>query len=104
MFVSRLPRLLALICTGVGMSVVGLIIPNIVAIFKGDKIRGSLLDVALFGAAYVILCDIIGRLVITPFELPIDLISGIIGSIIFLALMFKKLSYKKAPKEVKTIA
>ena len=85
------------------ISYVGLIIPNIVAIFKGDKIRGSLLDVALFGAAYVILCDIIGRLVIAPFELPIDLISGIIGSVIFLVLMFKKLSHKKPKKEAKSI-
>ncbi len=63
--------------------------------FRGDKIRESLIDIALFGALYVLICDIIGRVAIAPYELPIDLISGIIGSIIFLVLMFKKLSPKK---------
>lgn len=94
----------SIVVTVGSISYVGLIIPNIVAIFKGDKIRGSLLDVALFGVAYVILCDIIGRIIIAPFELPIDLISGVIGSMIFLVLMFKKLSHKKPKKEVKVVA
>lgn len=83
------------------ISYIGLIIPNIVAIFKGDKIKGSLIDVALFGAAYVLLCDIIGRIVIYPYELPIDLISGIVGSIVFLALMFKRLNGKNIKKKEK---
>ncbi len=77
------------------VSYIGLIIPNLVAMFRGDKIKESLLDVALFGALYVLVCDIIGRVVISPYELPIDLISGIIGSIVFLVMMFKRLSPKK---------
>ena len=80
------------------VSYIGLIIPNLVAMFRGDKIRESLVDIALFGALYVLICDMIGRVAIAPYELPIDLISGIIGSIIFLILMFKKLSPKKRKK------
>lgn len=88
----------SIVVTVGSISYIGLIVPNIVAIFKGDKIRGSLLDVALFGAAYVLICDIIGRVIIHPYELPIDLISGIIGSIIFLVLMFNKLGGRRNKK------
>ncbi len=77
------------------ISYIGLIVPNIVAMFRGDKIRGSILDVGVFGALFVLICDIIGRVVIQPYEMPIELISGIIGSIIFIALLFKRLSAGK---------
>jgi iron complex transport system permease protein len=70
----------------------GLIVPNIISMFKGDKIRGSLLDVALFGAVFVLICDMIGRLIIFPYELPINLIIGIIGSIIFIGLLLRRLN------------
>lgn len=66
------------------ISYIGLIVPNIVAMFKGDKIRGTLIDTALFGAIFVLVCDMIGRIVIKPYELPIELIVGILGSIIFI--------------------
>ena len=59
------------------ISYIGLIVPNIVAMFKGDKIRGTLIDTALFGAIYVLVCDMIGRIVIKPYELPIELSVGI---------------------------
>ena len=54
------------------ISYIGLIVPNIVAMFKGDKIRGTLVDTALFGAIFVLVCDMIARVVIAPYELPID--------------------------------
>ena len=53
--------------------------------FKGDKIRGTLMDTALFGAVFVLGCDMIGRVVIAPYELPIELIVGILGSLIFVS-------------------
>ncbi len=81
------------------ISYIGLIVPNIVSMFKGDKIRGSIWDVALFGALFVLLCDVIGRIVIQPYEMPIELISGIIGSIIFIFLLFKRLSPGKVKKK-----
>lgn len=70
----------------------GLIIPNIVSMFKGDKIRGSLLDTALFGAVFVLACDIIGRLVIYPYEIPINLTVGVLGSLIFIGLLAHRLN------------
>ena len=81
------------------ISYVGLIVPNIIAMFKGDKIRGSILDVALFGALYLLICDIIGRILIPPFEMPIELVSGIIGSIIFLVMLYLRLNPSRKTKK-----
>ena len=75
------------------ISYIGLIVPNIVAMFKGDKIRGTLVDTALFGANFVLVCDLIGRVVIAPYELPIELIVGIIGSLLFILLLLYRLKH-----------
>ena len=75
------------------ISYIGLIIPNIVAMFKGDKIRGTLIDTALLGALFVLIADMIARVVIMPYELPIELIVGIIGSILFIAMLIYKLNH-----------
>ena len=67
--------------------------PNIVAMFKGDKIRGTLIDTALVGALFVLVCDMIGRTVIMPYELPIELIIGILGSLIFIVMLIYRLNH-----------
>lgn len=77
------------------ISYIGLIVPNIVAMFKGDKIRGTLIDTALFGALFVLICDIIGRVIIMPYELPIELIVGVVGSILFVLLLLYRLKHGK---------
>ena len=84
----------ASVVTVVGqISYIGLIIPNIVAMFKGDKIRGTLVDTALMGALFVLVCDMLARTVISPYELPIELIVGIIGSVMFIAMLIYKLNH-----------
>ena len=65
------------------ISYIGLIVPNLVAMIKGDKIRGTLIDTAVFGALFVLICDMFGRVIIYPYELPIELIIGVLGSLIF---------------------
>ena len=75
------------------ISYIGLIVPNVVAMFKGDRIRGTLVDTALFGAIFVLGCDVIARTVIAPYELPIELVVGILGSVIFIALLFYRLNH-----------
>ncbi|MDO4283966.1 MAG: iron chelate uptake ABC transporter family permease subunit [Eubacteriales bacterium] len=75
------------------ISYIGLIVPNVVAMFKGDKIRGTLVDTALFGAIFVLVCDMVGRVVIAPYELPIELIIGILGSILFVGLLLYRLNH-----------
>ena len=71
--------------------------------FKGDKIRGTLIDTALFGAIFVLVCDMIGRIVIKPYELPIELIVGILGSIIFIGMLLYRLRYGRKAFDIKKI-
>ena len=73
------------------VSYIGLIVPNVVSMFRGDKIRGTLADTMLFGAAFVLVCDMVGRIVIAPYELPIELIVGVLGSLIFIILLLYRL-------------
>lgn len=75
------------------ISYIGLIVPNLIAMLKGDRIRGTLVDTALFGALFVLVCDMIGRVVIMPYELPIELIVGILGSLIFILILFYRLNH-----------
>ena len=75
------------------ISYIGLIVPNLVSMFKGDRIRGTLVDTALFGAIFVLVCDMLGRVAIAPYELPIELIIGILGSILFIGLLLYRLKY-----------
>lgn len=77
------------------ISYIGLIVPNLVSMLKGDKIRGTLLDTALFGAVFVLGCDLVGRILIHPYELPIELIVGIVGSLVFIGMLFYRLNHGK---------
>lgn len=84
----------ASVVTVVGqISYIGLIVPNIVAMFKGDKVKGTLIDTALLGALFVLICDMVARSVISPYELPIELIVGIIGSLLFVGMLIYKLNH-----------
>lgn len=67
----------------------GLIVPNIVAIYRGDNLRNSLTTTALVGAVFLLAADIIGRVIIAPYEIPIGLTVGVSGSLIFLYLLLK---------------
>lgn len=89
----------SVVVTAGSIPYIGLIVPNLVAMFKGDRIRGSLIDVALSGALFVLVCDILGRVVNAPYEIPINLMVGILGSLIFLGLMFKRLSFGRSKRK-----
>lgn len=90
--------LVALITTTVVLTVgmipfLGLIIPNIVSIFHGDHLRKTLPHTALLGAIFLLVCDILGRVLIYPYEISISLMVGVIGSGIFLYLLFRRKAY-----------
>ena len=67
----------------------GLIVPNLVSLFMGDNMRRSLPWVAMLGSAFVLLCDIVGRLVLHPYEIPIGTIVGVVGSAVFLVMLLR---------------
>lgn len=62
----------------------GLVVPNLVRIAMGDHLRRTLPWVALAGAGLVVACDIVARVVVAPYEIPIGTIMGVIGSVLFL--------------------
>lgn len=71
----------------------GLIIPNIVSIYNGDHLQKNLSHTALLGAVFILICDIFGRLIIYPYEIPIGLTVGVIGSAIFIYLLLRRKAY-----------
>ncbi|MDW0117990.1 ABC transporter permease [Sporosarcina thermotolerans] len=90
--------LVALVTTTVILTVgmipfLGLIIPNIVSIFQGDHLKKTLPHTALLGAIFLLICDILGRVLIYPYEISISLMVGVIGSGIFLYLLFRRKAY-----------
>ena len=72
---------------------IGLIVPNIVSLYKGDNVHENIWDTALFGAIFVLVCDIVARIMIYPYELSVGLTVGVIGSAIFLYLILRRKSY-----------
>lgn len=88
--------ILVAIATGVVTVVVGslpflgLIVPNIVSMIRGDDLRSNLPWVCLLGIAIVTICDLIGRVVIMPFELPVSVILGVVGAAVFVGLLLRQ--------------
>ena len=81
----------AMVVATVGMiPFIGLVVPNIVSRLMGDNLRQSLPMVAAAGAALLMGCDLIGRLVRYPFEIPVGTIMGFVGAGIFLVLLYRK--------------
>ncbi|MNI81657.1 Iron-uptake system permease protein FeuB [compost metagenome] len=67
----------------------GLVVPNIVSLYIGDHLKKSLAHTALLGAVFLLLCDILGRIVIYPYEVSISLTVGVIGSGLFIYLLLR---------------
>ncbi|WP_017579040.1 ABC transporter permease [Nocardiopsis valliformis] len=84
------------IATGVVTVVVGnlpflgLIVPNVVSMLRGDDLRSNLPWVCLLGIGIVTVCDLIGRTIIMPFEVPVSLILGVVGAAVFILLLLRQ--------------
>ena len=81
------------IITAGNIPYIGLIVPNIVSLYKGDDVNKIIWDTALFGALFVLVCDIVSRILIYPYEISVGLTVGVIGSITFLIMLFRRNSY-----------
>ncbi|MER0093678.1 iron chelate uptake ABC transporter family permease subunit [Corynebacterium sp. KPL2838] len=83
------------IATGVVTVVVGslpflgLIVPNIVSMMRGDDLRSNVPWVCLLGIGIVTVCDLVGRVIIAPFEMPVSVILGVIGAIVFIIMIVR---------------
>lgn len=68
----------------------GLVVPNIVSLIIGDNVRRSIPWVAGLGAVFVLGCDILARVVRFPYEIPLSVIVGVVGAVLFLWLLLRK--------------
>lgn len=87
-----LASLLAGICVSVAgvIGFVGLIIPHVLRLLFGSDYRFLLIGSFLLGGIFLVLSDVVARTIISPNELPIGVITGIIGGVVFLLLMSQK--------------
>lgn len=73
----------------------GLIVPNIVSLYMGDNLRKTIPHTMALGVVFLLICDIIGRVVVHPYEIPVNVTVAVIGSAIFLILLFRGRAYAK---------
>jgi iron complex transport system permease protein len=92
---ERVALLSASLATGASVSLagpvsfVGIIVPHLVRLIVGADHRLVLPASALFGAAFLIGCDLVARTIIAPLELPVGIITAMIGGPVFLWLLFR---------------
>lgn len=79
-----------ILITAGSLPFLGVIVPNIIAMKYGDNIKNTHQKVALTGGFFLLVCDIISRILIAPYEVPVQLILGILAGLIFLRLLFKE--------------
>lgn len=72
---------------------IGLVVPNLISLYYGDNLKKTIFDVALFGSVFVLFADVISRMIIFPYEIPISLTMGVIGSVIFLFLIYRRVNH-----------
>lgn len=95
-FVLFIGTAMVAVATGVTATVVGtlpflgLVVPNMVALFRGDDLRSNLPWVCVVGIATVTVCDLIGRTIIAPFEIPVSMVLGLVGGIVFVGLLLRQ--------------
>ncbi len=68
----------------------GLIVPNLVSMFRGDDLRSNLPWVCLVGMGAILVSDLISRTIIMPFELPVSLILGTVGAVVFIMILMRQ--------------
>lgn len=92
--------IVAIISTTVVLTVgiipfLGLIIPNLVSLYLGDNLRKTIPHTIFLGAAFLLMCDILSRIIVYPFEIPVNTTVAVIGSAIFLIMLFRGKAYAK---------
>ena len=93
--IIRILFIITSLLTGAAISVagvigfVGLVIPHIVRLWVGSDYRIMLIASFLSGSVFLIICDVIARTIISPNELPIGVITGIVGGVMFILLLSK---------------
>jgi iron complex transport system permease protein len=67
----------------------GLVVPNLVTLAMGDQLRRVLPVTAVTGAAFVLVCDVVGRTIRYPYEIPVGVVGGVVGGVLFIWLLLR---------------
>ena len=87
---------LVAVATGVTTVVVGfipflgLIVPNLVSMMLGDDMHKNLPWVAVIGAGLLLACDLVGRTIVAPMEIPASVVLGVVGAAVFITLVLRQ--------------
>lgn len=93
---QRVAFLSASLATGAAVSLggpigfIGIVVPHLVRLLVGSDHRLVLPASALFGAAFLVLCDLAARMVMSPLEIPVGVVTALIGGPFFLWLLVKR--------------
>ena len=93
---QRLAFLSASLATGAAVSLggpigfIGIIVPHLVRLLVGSDHRIVLPASALFGASFLVLCDLVARTAMAPLEIPVGVVTALIGGPFFLWLLVKR--------------
>lgn len=93
---QRMAFLSSALATGAAVSMagpigfIGIIVPHLVRLMVGSDHRLVLPASALFGAAFLVLCDLAARTAMAPIELPVGVVTAVIGGPFFLWLLVRR--------------
>ncbi|GAC57071.1 putative ABC transporter permease protein [Gordonia hirsuta DSM 44140 = NBRC 16056] len=65
----------------------GLVVPNLISALRGDDLRSNLPWIGVLATVLIVGCDLIGRVVVAPMEIPVSVTLGVVGSVTFLAIL-----------------
>ena len=93
---ERIALVSASLATGAAVSLagpvsfVGIVVPHLVRLIVGADHRLVLPGSALLGATLLIVCDVVARTIMAPLELPVGIVTAVVGSPVFLWLLFRR--------------
>jgi iron complex transport system permease protein len=79
-----------LVAVSGGIGFVGLVLPHVARLLVGARHRAMLPVAALAGAVFLLLVDIAARVLVRPVEVPLSVVTGLIGAPVFLVLMGRR--------------
>jgi len=74
---------------------VGLIIPHVVRVFLGPDHRWLLPGSVLCGGAFLVFCDLFARTIIRPYQIPVGIVTGVVGGMFFIYLISVKRRWRR---------
>lgn len=73
-----------------GIGFIGIVVPHLLRLASGPDHRALLVNAALLGATLLVLADLLARIVIAPAELPIGIVTAVLGAPVFLWILLKR--------------